>query len=100
MLHATAKQLVRQHRGLLPRSAAELRALPGIGRYTAAAVASIAAGEAVAVVDGNVERVLFRLCGTELRGEDVWNCAQELMDERHPGDWNQAVMELGATVCL
>jgi len=76
-----------------------LRTLPGIGRYTAAAIASIAFGEPVAVVDGNVERVLQRISGKRLSGEELWTAAESLLDAKRPGDFNQAMMELGATVC-
>ncbi len=100
MLHAAAKKIVKENRGEFPGSAEDLRALPGIGRYTAAAVASIAFDEPVAVVDGNVERVLRRMQGTNLAGEDLWRAAGELLDRRRPGDFNQAMMELGATICL
>lgn len=105
MLHRAAKFLVEEHGGTLPRTAKELRALPGIGAYTSAAIASIAFGEAVAVVDGNVERVLLRIAGKpEERGVAaetfVETFAQALLDVRAPGDSNQAMMELGATVCL
>jgi A/G-specific adenine glycosylase len=99
-LHAAARVIVRQLKGEFPRSSQDLRTLPGIGKYTAAAVASIAFGEAVAVVDGNVERVLSRLLGRGIAGEQFWSAAQTLLDERRPGDFNQAMMELGATVCL
>jgi A/G-specific adenine glycosylase len=100
MLHAAAKKIVKEHGGRFPGSAEELRALPGIGRYTAAAIASIALGEPVAVVDGNVERVLQRVQGKTLAGEDLWRAAGELLHRRCPGDFNQAMMELGATICL
>jgi A/G-specific adenine glycosylase len=100
MLHAAAKQIVRNYQGQFPCSAQELRELAGIGRYTAAAIASIAFAEPVAVVDGNVERVLGRLLGGELSGEALWKAASGLLDPGHPGDFNQAMMELGATVCL
>jgi A/G-specific adenine glycosylase len=100
MLHAAAREVVAEYAGKLPGSAAELRALPGIGRYTAAAIASIAFGEPVAVVDGNVERVLQRVSGQLTFGEAIWRKAQELLDPERPGDFNQALMELGATVCL
>ena len=73
--------------------------LPGVGRYTAAAIASIAFGEPVAVVDGNVERVLQRVSGQRLAGEELWDAAEKLLDRNRPGDFNQAMMELGATVC-
>jgi A/G-specific adenine glycosylase len=87
-------------RTLFPRTAAELRDLPGIGRYTAGAIASIAFGEPVAVVDGNVERVISRLRGGAVIGERTWAIAEELLSREQPGDFNQAMMELGAKVCL
>jgi len=99
MLHAAAKVVVRKMGGTFPASAQAWRELPGIGRYTAAAIASIAFGEAVAVVDGNVERVLQRVTGKRIAGEDVWRQADRLLDRERPGDFNQATMELGATVC-
>lgn len=99
MLHAAAKIIGRERGGKFPETAKAWRDLPGIGRYTAAAVASIAFGEPVAVVDGNVERVLQRLSGTCLAGEKVWSEAEKLLDRGRPGDFNQAMMELGATVC-
>jgi A/G-specific adenine glycosylase len=76
-----------------------LLALPGIGRYTAASIASIAFGETVAVVDGNVERVVQRVLGKRLAGEKLWSTANCLLDAKRPGDFNQAMMELGAVVC-
>jgi len=100
MLHAAARKVVREFAGVFPRNAAELRALPGIGRYTAAAIASIAFGKPFAVVDGNVERVLQRVSGEPIAGEVLWRRAQELVDQGRPGDFNQALMELGATLCL
>ena len=99
MLHAAAKIVVRQRSGKFPSTAKELQELPGVGRYTAAAIASIAFGEPVAVVDGNVERVLQRLSGRRLAGEDFWLRAEGELDRGRPGDFNQAMMELGATVC-
>jgi A/G-specific adenine glycosylase len=99
MLHAAAKVIVRERGGNIPATAESLRALPGIGRYTAAAIASIAFGEPVAVVDGNVERVLQRVAGKRLAGEELWIAANLLLDAKRPGDFNQAMMELGATVC-
>ncbi|MGQ0553099.1 MAG: A/G-specific adenine glycosylase [Planctomycetota bacterium] len=89
----------------LPRDAAGLRSLPGVGEYTAAAVASIAYGEAVAALDGNVERVLcrlFALPGDPRRARAravLRSCAGALLDPARPGDFNQALMELGATLC-
>ena len=99
-LHAAARIISRKRAGKFPNTAQDMRALPGIGRYTAAAIASIAFDEPTAVVDGNVERVLRRLCGRPLKGEAVWKAAQELLDSANGGDFNQAMMELGATVCL
>jgi len=99
MLHRAARSVVGKRNGQLPRSAKELRSLDGIGRYTAAAIASMVFGEAVAVVDGNVERLLERLCGCALPREQRWQSAQELLSRQRPGDFNQAMMELGATVC-
>ena len=99
-LRAAAKLVVKQHGGEFPRTAAELRSLPGIGRYTAAAIASIVFSEPAAVVDGNVERVIARITGQNTSGEQVWEIAEQMLVRQQPGDWNQAMMELGATVCL
>jgi A/G-specific adenine glycosylase len=99
MLHAAAKVVVRERGGKFPKSAEGLRDLPGVGRYTAAALASISFGEPVAAVDGNVERVLQRFSGRRLAGEDFWRAAERMLDRERPGDFNQAMMELGATVC-
>ena len=107
MLHKAAQFVAGNHQGNLPATAAELRTLPGIGPYTAAAIASIAHGQRVAVVDGNVERVLCRVAGWEAgsRGgaalrRKIDALAEELVDPHQPGDFNQALMELGAIVCL
>jgi A/G-specific adenine glycosylase len=99
MLHSAAKVIVREHGGKFSTTEKQLQALPGIGRYTAAAIASIAFGEPVAVVDGNVERVLQRVAGRRLASEELWSAANHLLDTKRPGDFNQAVMELGAVVC-
>ena len=104
-LHAAAREIVERHGGGFPRTRQEALALPGVGRYTAAAVLSIAYHAPLAVVDGNVARVLARLDGVtgDLRAPRRWKqleCrAQELLAARAPANWNQAVMELGATVC-
>ena len=104
MLHRAAKMVVEEWAGAMPRSAEGLRALPGIGAYTAAAVASIAFGEPVAVVDGNVERVLARVAGWSAAeagfATRVGTFAGTLVDPERAGDFNQGMMELGATVCL
>ena len=101
MMHKAAQVIVAQHHGIFPNTAAELRNLPGIGEYTSSAVASIAFGEPVAVVDGNVERVLFRIF-PEHEKNPKWlrDKAATLIDPKRPGDFNQSMMELGATVCL
>jgi len=102
-LHAAARRIV--ERGGMPGTATGWRELPGVGAYTAAAVASIAFGEAVPVMDGNVERVVSRLLaapedphGAAARRRLV-AAAGELLDPERPGDGNQALMELGATLC-
>ena len=109
MLHKTARFVADHCQGNLPQTAAELRLLPGIGAYTAAAVASIAHGEPVAVVDGNVERVLCRMegwkAGSRAGGgaqvrRKIEELAGKLVAPERPGDFNQALMELGATLCL
>lgn len=108
MLHQAAQYVAANFQGILPAGAAELRALPGIGAYTGAAIASIAHGQAVAVVDGNVERVLSRIAGWHAASRAdaaalrprIEKLANQLLDPRRPGDFNQALMELGATVCL
>jgi len=113
MLHRGAQFVVRELNGKLPRTSLALRTLPGVGEYTSAAIASIAFGESVAVVDGNVERVLLRIMGlpeerTTKGRARVSRAAQSLVPEaakrrgrvNPPGDHNQAMMELGATICL
>lgn len=103
-LHAAAKRIVREHDGRFPATLDAALALPGIGPYTARAILSIAYGKPVAVVDGNVARVLVRLF--DLRGTNpndrvaLQPLADKLVDRRRPGDFNQALMELGSTVCL
>ena len=108
MLQKAAQFVTDNLQGVLPRTSAELRKLPGIGVYTSAAIASIAHGEQVAVVDGNVERVLCRLAGWGEGGRTgaavlrkrIEDRAAALVDPERPGDFNQAMMELGAVVCL
>ncbi|MGH9508677.1 MAG: A/G-specific adenine glycosylase, partial [Terriglobales bacterium] len=78
-LHAAARVLVREHGGRFPRRVEEWRRLPGVGRYTAAAIASIAFDEPTAVVDGNVERVLQRLLGERLAAKAMWKAADALV---------------------
>ncbi|WP_425145644.1 A/G-specific adenine glycosylase [Deinococcus sp.] len=97
-LHRAAQQVVQ---GGLPSTYDGWRALPGVGPYTAAAIASLAHGEARAVLDGNVRRVLARLHAVS-QPPQRWAqaAADALLDPARPGDWNEAVMDLGATICL
>lgn len=119
MLHKAAQFCTREMGGVLPRGSTELRTLPGVGEYTSAAIASIAFGESIAVVDGNVERVVFRVMGLD---EDITARGRALVRQvagalvppkrvltriegvrekvNAAGDHNQAMMELGAMICL
>jgi len=103
-LHAAARQVVAGD-GALPRDPAMLRGLPGIGRYTAGAVASLAFGADVAAVDTNAARVIARVLGVGGRGgagarlARVWRHAEALVPAGRSADWNQALMDLGATIC-
>jgi A/G-specific adenine glycosylase len=100
-----AQEIVARHDGAFPRTENEALALPGIGSYTAAAILSIAYGAKHAVLDGNVARVLARIFAVrgDLRDAKRWQSLQqsadELLDCKSPSDWNQAMMELGATLC-
>ena len=104
-LHAAAREIRDRHDGKLPDTARMLQMLPGVGRYTAGAVASIAFSERVPVVDGNVKRVLARLrhiadpVDDPAVEEDLWAIAEQLVPAHNPGEFNQAMMELGARVC-
>jgi A/G-specific adenine glycosylase len=102
-LRRGARHVAQHHAGAFPRTLEAALAVPGVGLYTASAVLSIAYGAALPVVDGNVRRVLARLLalrGPRWRSDGpFYNLAEELLDHDAPGDWNQALMELGATVC-
>ncbi len=104
-LQIAAQQIVAKHNGIFPNDPADALALPGIGAYTAAAILSIAYQKKFAVLDGNVARVIARLDAVrgDLRANGTWQTLQKsadhLLQERSPGDWNQAMMELGATLC-
>jgi len=104
-LHAAARRIVRDQGSGFPDRPDELRRLPGIGRYTAGAVASLAFGVDVAAVDTNAERVLARVFGVRgsrksaARTRRVWALASALLPRGRSADWNQALMDLGATVC-
>jgi A/G-specific adenine glycosylase len=104
-LHAAAKTMVSQHGAQIPSQVEDLIRLPGIGRYTAGAIASIAFNRPAPILDGNVTRVLCRLDGiqtdsrTSGTSRELWTRATELVPAGRPGDFNSALMELGATVC-
>lgn len=104
-LHAAARAIVERHGGEVPASVDDLLALPGVGRYTAGAIASIAHGVRAPILDGNVARVLARWSRIEEAVDApqprkrLWELAEALADTDAPGDANQAMMELGATVC-
>jgi A/G-specific adenine glycosylase len=104
-LQKAAQEIVAKHGGRFPKTAEEILKLPGIGRYTSAAIRSIAFGQKAAVLDGNVARVVARLRAVrgDLREAKRWQSLQEsadhLLEAKSPGEWNQAMMELGATVC-
>uniref|UniRef100_A0A8C7X7P9 Adenine DNA glycosylase n=1 Tax=Oryzias sinensis TaxID=183150 RepID=A0A8C7X7P9_9TELE len=105
-LHEGAQKVVSELKGQMPHTVDDLlKELPGVGRYTAAAVASIALGQVAGVVDGNVTRVLCRLraIGADSTSpaatQALWSLANVLVDPERPGDFNQAMMELGARVC-
>src|SRR5213075_1120124 len=105
-LHGTAKILVEEKNGKIPATVEELLQLPGIGRYTAGAIASLAFEQRAPILDGNVVRVLCRLdlrrpgctSGAAFR-ESLWQRAEELLPKKRIGDFNSALMELGAIIC-
>src|SRR6185503_20273858 len=104
-LHEAVRRVRRDHGGRVPDDPEAFGALPGVGRYTTAAVLSICFDRPLAVLDGNVARVLSRLYALHESVRDprgarrLWERAQALVPARNPGDWNQAVMELGAVIC-
>src|SRR5277367_3289881 len=102
-LLACARAVARDHGGIFPDSEAGLLALPGVGAYTAAAVAAIAFDRPANVVDGNVERVIARLYAVEAplpaAKPELKALAAALVDDHRPGDWAQALMDLGAVIC-
>ncbi|TCN73037.1 A/G-specific adenine glycosylase [Acetobacteroides hydrogenigenes] len=104
-MHATAKEIVDNHKGAFPRTYQELIKLKGIGDYTASAIAAFAFGEAVAAVDGNVYRIFARLFGIDTpidtqKGKlELKVIANSMLDRENPGVYNQAIMDFGGTVC-
>ena len=106
MFHQAANRIQEELHKKIPETADQLKKLPGIGRYTAGAIASIAWGEKTPVLDGNVIRILTRIfvipqsVDRPATLERLWSIAASLLPEKNPGDLNQALMELGATVCF
>jgi A/G-specific adenine glycosylase len=104
-LHAAAKEIIARWGSRLPRNRKELLGLPGIGEYTAAAILSIAFGHRIAGIDGNVIRVISRLfalrspLASPKSRQKILDLADQLLSKKHPGHFNQALMDLGATVC-
>jgi A/G-specific adenine glycosylase len=98
-LQRLAQMVVNKYGGQLPAEVAELDALPGVGRYTAHALACFAFGQSVPVVDTNVRRVLQRLFPKTFRKEGDWETARQVLPKRSSYNWNQALMEFGALVC-
>ena len=105
-LHATAKAVIREHGGAFPVAAETMRELPGLGRYTANAVATFAFGQAIPVVEANIGRLLTRLSNMQLpidsaAGADkIWNLASTLLPLRNASLFNSALMDLGALICV
>jgi len=101
-LHACAQKIVAEHGGVFPAHEDELRRLPGVGPYTAGAIAAIAFNRPVPAVDGNVERVVARLLALETplpaAKKEIFDCVAAILPDR-PGDFAQAMMDLGATLC-
>jgi A/G-specific adenine glycosylase len=105
-LHAAAQVVAREHSGRVPDTVGELLKLPGIGRYTAGAIASIAYNVAAPILDGNVIRVLSRFCDIPddvtqpATRKRLWSLAEEMVPHERPGDFNEALMELGQQICV
>ncbi|NEZ58734.1 A/G-specific adenine glycosylase [Adonisia turfae] len=102
-LHKTAQLIVKQHDGVFPEVFEDAIALPGIGRTTAGGILSAAYNQPVAILDGNVKRVLARLVALPKPPakamKELWQLSEQLLDPQHPRDFNQAIMDLGATLC-
>ena len=104
-LHEAAVYITNTCHGRMPRETRDLLTLPGVGRYTASAVASIAHNQVTGLVDGNVSRVLARVTrvGADIAAghvtQHMWDTADQLVDQDRPGEFNQAMMELGAVIC-
>jgi A/G-specific adenine glycosylase len=102
-LHRASQQIMQHYGGVFPTQLQEVLALPGIGRTTAGGILSAALNQPVAILDGNVKRVLARLVALPVppskATKPLWQLSENLLDHEHPRDFNQALMDLGATVC-
>ena len=102
-LHRAAQEIVQHHAGVFPTELEDVLALPGIGRTTAGGILSAAFNQPVAILDGNVKRVLARLVALPVppakATKQLWQLSETLLDRAHPKDFNQALMDLGATIC-
>ncbi|PSB29555.1 A/G-specific adenine glycosylase [Stenomitos frigidus] len=103
-LHRAAQDIMLRHQGVFPASPADVMQLPGIGRTTAGGILSAAFDQPMAILDGNVKRVLTRLVALPVPPKraiaDLWQLSEALLDRQQPRDFNQAIMDLGATVCM
>jgi len=105
-LHKAARHILLEHNGIFPNTFDAILNLPGVGRYTAGAIISIAFNKSYPVLDGNVMRVFSRLYAYRTNIKEpatikkMWALADQLVPRKNPGDWNQALMELGATICI
>ena len=98
-LHACAKKVVEEYKGEFPKKAEELQKLPGIGPYTSAAIASISFGESIVAIDGNLHRVISRLYAHKKDRDHSFSLGQKIIDSERAGDFNQALMDLGSSIC-
>ena len=102
-LHRAAQQLVSDYQGVFPNQLADVLSLPGIGRTTAGGILSAAFNQSISILDGNVKRVLARLVGLQTPPQKatkyLWQVSDALLDQNHPREYNQALMDLGATLC-
>jgi A/G-specific adenine glycosylase len=99
-LHACAKKVVEEYQGQFPKKSEELQKLPGIGPYTSAAIASISFGESIVAIDGNLHRVISRLYAHKKDRDHSFTLGQKIIDEQRAGDFNQALMDLGSSICI